>query len=82
MYLPQVRLEARDGELHVTKSAVLLKYTNGLDSTQKGNIEGLDNLGDNMTVLYENSLTAVIKASFHVSALFCKSWTSLSHCLN
>ena len=37
IYLLQVKLEARGGEVHDTKSAILLKYTDGLDSNQKGN---------------------------------------------
>ena len=39
MYLPQVRLEARGGEVHGAKSETLLKYTDSLDSTQKGKID-------------------------------------------
>ena len=40
------------------------------------------NLKDNMTVQYENLITTiVIRASFHVSAYFCKSWILLFYYL-
>ena len=39
LQLSQIWIEARGSELHEAVLALLLKYADGLDSTQKGNVD-------------------------------------------